>query len=249
MAAFLPERFPNLEPQIHLGTNGGYAAVKQFLHAQDDSPVYPPPWKQQFDDYRDRFDIDRDLGGLVVGKIWGLAFYRDMVAAAFTMHPGDEIEYSTASEERTYIIFSSLNVHRDDDLQQTAPTDSPEFSRAKREEVLEFVLSAAHLSDSGPWHPKMIYAAACCAIVDSHNEGLLSRARMSLERLASTSGVDLSDEISKCTAAPNALEPKPAEELNGPGAAIFEKCDICDAGISWNSTQEAQCASGHLFGM
>ncbi|KAI9932496.1 hypothetical protein ASPWEDRAFT_99126 [Aspergillus wentii DTO 134E9] len=255
MAAAFCEEPSKSVPQLHLGTTGGYGGYKEFPFVQDNhSPIFSPPWKQQSDGIRDQFDIDRDLGGLVVGRVWGLAYNRGVIAAALTMHPRDMVEYCTAAEERTFIVFSSLGTESQEGeggvsaFQQKTPDRSPDFLRTKREGVLGYILRSAPISgDSRLWCPRVVYAAACCAIVESQNEELLLESRSALKWLVTVTGADLSDEISKCSTSSNTVDPKSAEQLSGAGAQIFEKCDICDAGIAWYSTQESQCASGHLF--
>lgn len=238
---------------LYFGTSGGYGATKEFNDPGDQTPLSLPPWKVSFDDYCDQFDIDRDLGGMVTGTIWGLACHDGVIATAFTMHPRDLVEYRTAAEERTVITFTELNLQReggDTGLSQEVADHSPEFLGMKRDAVLGYILHAEQgLDGNSSLSKKVIYAAACCAIHESENEELLARARISLEWLATATGADLNEEISKCSPGANTIEPKSTEQLQGPGGQMFEQCDVCDAGIAWASPQEAQCVNGHLFGM
>ena len=243
----------NQQSTLYFGTSGGYGATKEFNDLGDQTSLSPPPWKASFDDYCEQFDIDRDLGGMVTGTIWGLGCHDGVIATAFTMHPKDLVEYRTAAEERTVIAFTPLDPRRDEHGTGSSlevADHSPEFLRMKREAVLGYILHAEQgLDGSSSLSKKVVYAAACCAIHESENEELLDRARMSLEWLATATGADLNEEISKCTPGANTIEPKSTEQLQGPGGEMFEQCDMCDAGIAWDSTQEAQCVNGHLFGM
>lgn len=243
----------NQQSTLYFGTSGGYGATKEFNDLGDQTSLSPPPWKASFDDYCEQFDIDRDLGGMVTGTIWGLGCHDGVIATAFTMHPKDLVEYRTAAEERTVITFTPLDPRRDEHGTGSSlevADHSPEFLRMKREAVLGYILHAEQgLDGSSSLSKKVVYAAACCAIHESENEELLDRARMSLEWLATATGADLNEEISKCTPGANTIEPKSTEQLQGPGGEMFEQCDMCDAGIAWDSTQEAQCVNGHLFGM
>lgn len=243
----------NQQSTLYFGTSGGYGATKEFNDLGDQTSLSPPPWKASFDDYCEQFDIDRDLGGMVTGTIWGLGCHDGVIATAFTMHPKDLVEYRTAAEERTVITFTPLDPRRDEHGTGSSlevADHSPEFLRMKREAVLGYILHAEQgLDGSSSLSKKVVYAAACCAIHESENEELLDRARMSLEWLATATGADLNEEISKCTPGANTIEPKSTEQLQGPGGQMFEQCDMCDAGIAWDSTQEAQCVNGHLFGM
>lgn len=230
---------------LYLSTNGGYGAAKS-IHDLDDTTLSQAPWKDSFDSYCEQFDIDRDLGGMVTGRIWGLACHNGVLAVAFTMHPKDMVEYRTAAEERTIITFTQLYP----DTREQPADLSAEALRTKRETVIGYILHSEQLPDGrSQLSKKAIYAAACCAILDCQNEELLARSRTSLEWLASVTGADLSKEISKCTPASGTIEPKSSSELSGPGTEIFERCEICDAGVRWYSVTEAQCANGHLFGM
>jgi hypothetical protein len=93
----------------------------------------------------------------------------------------------------------------------------------------------------------LIYVAICCAIMGSKNKSLLIHARKSLERLVIVTGADLSEEMRRCTGESTAIGPRSEDQLSGPGGQVFERCEICDAGIGWHSAQEARCANGHLF--
>ncbi|KAH8435157.1 uncharacterized protein LDX57_012786 [Aspergillus melleus] len=244
---------------LHLGTIGGYTLSMIPSPDHTSYQFSEPPWKQQFDGIREQFDIDGDLGGLAIGRIWGLANYRGLVATAFTLNPGDLIEYRTAAEERSTIIFSrAYEPARESDdsiIRPAEPDRSPSFLRAMREEILSYILFSNNGKfDQQPWGPKLIYAAACCTIVESQDAKLLSQAQKALQWLAKTTGVDLSEEMDKIkdrinnrSAPGTAVGAKSAEQLTGPGERVFEKCEVCDAGIGWHSGQEAQCASGHLF--
>ena len=240
-------------PILHLGTVGGYTATMTLPGIQSNDRLPETPWKKQLDNVREQFDIARDLGGYTISRTWGLASYEGLVVAAFTLHPGDTVEYRTSAEERTTLVFSHANAELTefDDLAfpYPLPDRSPETLRRQREAALGYILFV----EDGDYSrltlsQKMLYAAACCAIVDSQNDGILSQARKALEWLASSVDVDLSDEIAKCSVPGSTIDAKTAEQLEGSGQQIFEQCAICDAGLSWYSAAEAQCTAGHLFG-
>ncbi|KAB8256324.1 transcription factor IIIC subunit delta N-term-domain-containing protein [Aspergillus pseudonomiae] len=239
-------------PILHLGTVGGYTATMTLSGIQSSNGLSETPWKKQLDTIREQFDIARDLGGYTISRTWGLASYNGLVVAAFTLHPGDTVEYRTSAEERTTLVFSHANAELTefDDLgfPYPLPDRSPEALRRQREAALGYIL----FTEDGNYSKltlswKMLYAAACCAIVDSQNDRILSQAQKALEWLASSIDVDLSDEIGKCSVPGSTIDSKPAEQLQGSGQQIFEQCAICDAGLSWYSAAEAQCAAGHLF--
>ncbi|KAL6238365.1 hypothetical protein BDW75DRAFT_227999 [Aspergillus navahoensis] len=210
---------------LHLGSVGGYAAAMPLVASGELSTA---PWNDKVEDVRERFDIDRDLGGLAIARIWGLASQQGLIAVAVTLHPGDMVEYRTNAEDRLTIVFSTANGQ---------PVDPEEY------------ILGNHTGTEDTLSPKVLYAAACCAIVQSQSAGLITSAREVLERLSASNGVDVSDEIARCSNPGSTIEAKSAEALNAPGGNIFEKCEVCGAGIAWYSAQEAQCVTGHVFGM
>lgn len=246
-----------------MSTVGAWAEASPCSTLQE-GQILHPEWKKQVEDFRERFDIDRDLGGLAVDRTWGLATYRGWIVAAFTMHPGDMVEYTTAAEERTTLVFSAAapDISATDGPLPEMPNLTEEHFRKQREGILRFILSHAASEEKGLRNisidlrsAKLVYAAAACSIVEHRNEELLSLARQALERLSTPcGGTDLSDEISKCSptafvdSAPTIASKSADMLLNGPGGRIFEKCEICGSGIEWYSVQEAQCTAGHLFG-
>ena len=240
---------------LHIGTVGGLSAMTEFRDVLDEGPLHSPLWKNQLDDVRERFDLDCDLGGLAIARVWGLASHRGLAAAAITLHPGDMVDYRTTSGERTSIVFSPASLHSpNNELSisgQSSVNLSPEFLQAKRETVLGYILFS-YDSDTNtfPWSQRLLYAAACCTAVGSRNQELISQAKHTLEWLAATAEIDLTEEISTCsTPGGKKIKARSTEQLEGSLNTIYEICSICDAGIGWHSPQEAQCASGHLFGI
>ncbi|KAJ0413643.1 transcription factor IIIC subunit delta N-term-domain-containing protein [Aspergillus carlsbadensis] len=237
-------------PVLHLGTIEGHGAIKAFVYGEEADEPSRAPWKNQIEDIRERFDIDRDLGGLAVSRIRGLASVQGIVATAITLHPGDMVEYRSSVEDRLIILFSTS------DGQSTLPEyvpflrgslrSPPEFLTECRDIVLRYILRSGNDAKQA-LSPKVRYAAACCAIVQSQCLELLSNAREVLESLASNHGVDLTDEIAKCSQPGSFIDAKPAELLDAANDNVFERCEICSSGIGWDSAQEAQCASGHVF--
>ncbi|KAL4952272.1 transcription factor IIIC subunit delta N-term-domain-containing protein [Aspergillus filifer] len=236
-------------PIVYFASTGGYAATKALTDTNAPSPA---PWNAQAEDLRDRFDIDRDLGGLAVSRVWGVTSVQGLIAAVVTQHPGDIIEYRTNAEDRLAIIFSTVN-EQEGDLEQVSflrgtTTGSVELQKQRRDVVLQYILGdRAGTKDT--LSPKVLYAAACCAIVQSDDTELINKAREVLEVLAASNRVDLTEEIAKCSEPGSSIEAKSAAALDEDGKEIFERCDVCDTGIAWYSAHEAQCLTGHVFGM
>ncbi|KAF9890146.1 hypothetical protein FE257_006307 [Aspergillus nanangensis] len=243
-----PEENSQDERSRHWESIGGCLT---FQTTQNAHQLSSPPWKSQVDEICERFDLDHDLGGLVSARVWGLASYRGLVMAAVTRHPGDRIEYRTSLEDLTAIVFSGANSQCDEPGSfptTPEPNRSPDAVHAKRKALLGYVLDAKRSKyDARPWSQKILYAAACCAVVESHEDTLLWLARKAFEWLSSSTGLDLTDEISKCSAPGSTIDAKSETQLSGPGLEVFEKCEVCSSGISWYSAHEGQCAEGHLF--
>lgn len=237
--------------KLHLGTLGGIGLVAEFHQLQSDSALQQPKWKRMVEEFQDDYDLEYDLGGMSISRIWGLAAYRNITATIFTSHPTDMIEYRITSDDRSMIVFSEEG-ERTTDAQPLFAAHHPggQTSNHNRTgEVIRFVLPG----DDGnieldPESQRLIYAVACRAIVDTKDKSLRLHARRSLERLAVVTGADLSDEISKCNSNPTPVSARTIDQVTGPGGHIYEKCEVCDAGIGWPSAQLAQCANGHVWG-
>ncbi|KAK2757538.1 hypothetical protein FQN54_004507 [Arachnomyces sp. PD_36] len=221
-----------------------------------------PHWYSQIAEFRDRFDLDYDLGGNAVARIWGLAVHRGWIVASFSLHPSDMVEYITLSEERTIIIFSPAAGQLGEGDSTIAvpwavPNIDPELSASSRRRVRQFILGLDYGKYfQNAWERKILYAVACCSIVTPDHE-LLAPSKSALEYLASVSGADLSEEISKCDAVsviPGgdgslvAIDPKSQQQLKDAGSELFESCEMCGSGIEWYSDEEALCSEGHQFG-
>ncbi|KAJ5379689.1 uncharacterized protein N7496_002117 [Penicillium cataractarum] len=250
MTAFCDEKSGVLS--LHLGTMSGLGIVLNLDGSRANNSPRLPQWRKIVEDRLEQFDLDRDLGGQSVARIWGLASYRGVVAVLFSRHPTDMIEYRVTSDEKSVLAFASEDSDYSPDIQTLlAPTISATESWSpadQREAVISYVLSSMdEIAEGDPESQRLIYALACCAIVDQKGEAIRSHARQSLIRLAVLTGADLTEEIARCDEKSPTLSAKSIEQLSGPGAHMFEKCEICDAGIAWVSATEAQCAEGHLF--
>jgi len=238
---------------LHICTAGGLGVAVSLDLLGPDDPPQVPAWSKIVDNLREQYDLTHDLGGKAVARMWGLTSYRDVTAVLFTKHPTDMIEYRIASDEDTTIAFASEDTGEIPDEQTLfAPPAEKKESRAaqsRREAVTSFLLSEGDKTTVNTENQKLLYAAACCSIVDGHNLPIRSQSQKSFERLAMETDTDLSEEISKCGSESSTIPAKSSNQLNQPGGQLFEQCEICGAGIAWFSVKEAQCENGHLFGM
>ena len=234
---------------FYTGTLGGHASTITFPLTSSDP--HPPTWETKLSSLREQYDIDYDMGGNSLASIWGLASYRSVIAVALTLHPTDMIEYQTVTSGRCALVFSSP----DGNIPKTIIDRS--LFRQRRSTIYGFVLTAANdgYDYDNIWSQRLMYSAAVCALVEHVDDHLVGAARNMFERLAEkVPGADLSEEIVKSSSSSseqhtNAISTKSDDQLNGPGGYLFERCDICDAGIPFISGQAAQCEAGHLFGM
>ena len=233
--------------KLYLGTLGGIGLATELRQLQNNSALQQPKWKRMIEEFQDDYDLEHDLGGMSVSRIWGLASYRNMTAAIFTSHPTDMIEYRITSDDKSMIVFSGEGEPTISTQALFAAHISADHNQTG--EVIRFVLPG----EDGDIEPdtesqRLIYAVACRAIVGEEDKTLRLHTRRSLERLAVVTGADLSDEISKCNGNPAPISARTMDQVTGPGGHIYEKCEVCNAGIGWPSAQLAQCANGHLWG-
>ncbi|KAL8910148.1 MAG: hypothetical protein Q9171_004526 [Xanthocarpia ochracea] len=210
------------------------------------------------------FDQHHDLGGLSYTKTWGLASWGPYVGACITMHPGDMIEYSIISEQRCHVLFShakSSNGLEDDaifpwqDLSRTMPQDT---SPAVLEKILIEVsdIAVPH-SAAGTKTPYNI----CCAAMVCSGTYKWHLVEKILRDLSLLDGINLGPELNLLEeiSASQVTVLERIEQLNVIASAraeaedpsilhgLYEFCSICDQMILWQSSQEAQCISGHHF--
>lgn len=234
---------------------------------------------RQIEGFRSRFDLDHDLGGMSIARVWGMASHRDWIAACFTVHPSDMVEYITTARERSRIVFTPPHPENSQgpgeldsvELPWDVPSQlTPKRIKAARAKVLSFIFreSQRDLSND-PWARKLQYAAICCVITDQDpvdEPHLLEAAKLAAQWLSSTFSLDLSVELSCIdkklqsqiqhsaeTAAgletSKLIPTKTREEQMGADYDVFEFCDICGSGIDWYSAEESQCAEGHVFSL
>ncbi|KAJ5125158.1 Transcription factor IIIC zinc-finger [Penicillium atrosanguineum] len=236
---------------LHVCTTGGLGVAVSLDQLDSDNDLQVPAWNKIVETSREQYDLNRDLGGHAVARMWGLTSYRGINAVLFTKHPTDMIEYRVASDEDATIAFASDEAGSIPDKQALiAPRAENQESRtaqSRREAVTSFLLSRDATATMSREDQKLIYAAACCGIVDRHNSAVRSKAQKLFDRLAKETGTDQSEEMAACESESSSIPAKSSHQLDQPGGYLFERCEICKAGIAWISATEAQCANGHLL--
>ncbi|KAF3891466.1 hypothetical protein GTR04_4170 [Trichophyton interdigitale] len=238
--------FPSMKSKAQPLSNGDEFSQDDYL-------------RRNVEDFRDRFDLDYDLGGMSTARTWGLCSHRGWIATCATFHPTDMVQHTTSSQERTTIFFAPPSLERSDHTEPGLPWHMPAITSSSIQQsagkVIAFTLANKQpQSPDDPWLRKLLYAAASATIFYSAL-GSSSHAKEVLQDLACESSIDLGLEISmledlaKGSGKLNAvtIPPKPTEKLESNGAGIFEQCDICGGGIEWFSPVESQCVGGHLF--
>ncbi|OKL62907.1 hypothetical protein UA08_01195 [Talaromyces atroroseus] len=228
------------------------------------SRVYAP-WTTHMERYRQKYDIQYELGDMAIVRTWGLSTFDGWTAVAFTMHPGDVLEYTTRAEENTIIIFT----HPDPNAVFPKPAEiSDELTATKRAEILQYILSSANKLRWCDLRSARLVYAACVYAINLHyhyhakQHDLLRLARQALSHLSAVFNLPITEELSYCdseqdtTASSNnplGATPKPASLLEGPGGWIFEKCQTCfrrkneNVGLSWQNPNTAICGNGHAW--
>ncbi|KAK2749096.1 hypothetical protein FQN55_003798 [Onygenales sp. PD_40] len=222
----------------------------------------------QIESFRSRFDLDHDLAGMSQATTWGLATCNGWLAACFTLHPTDMIEYITTAKEHATVVFAPPHQTIDGQAQvdlgfpwRVPGAITPETTHESRAAVLAFMLDEQHWpATAGPWDKKLLYAALCCVITcHPDHPRLLRLAKSTAQYLARETGLDLSGEINTIEELEahggdlhgvhrRTIPPQPADLRMGAGGEVFEFCEVCGEGIEWYAAEEAQCAQGHVFG-
>ncbi|KAJ6016150.1 hypothetical protein N7540_010741 [Penicillium herquei] len=237
---------------LHMGTIGGLGAAIDLDKSGNLETWRVPQWMDVVQRYREEYDLDRDLRGYNLARIWGLGTYQGFTAVLFTMHPTDMVEYRMNSAEGTFVGFINEATGEVADMHAffmpPVGDDEQNSARVKRGQVITSILSTIEQENGlSQENYKLIYTAACCAVTDGQTEQVRNQAREWLGRLAEKTGADLSEEISKCADGSSMISAKSDDHLNGPGSYLFERCEVCDAGLIWDSPREVQCQNGHLF--
>ncbi|KAH8690029.1 transcription factor IIIC subunit delta N-term-domain-containing protein [Talaromyces proteolyticus] len=226
------------------------------------------PWKERMERYRQRYDIQYELGDMAIVRTWGLATFNGWLAVAFTMHPGDTLEYMTKAEENTTILF----VPPAPDTPFPKPPDTSEEHIANvRDEILHYILSSARdVRRDDIRSAKVLYAACMCAIISHHpddrtSDPLLSLTHQALSHLSSLFSFPATDELAYCTGTTPLptqthegrttpiLPAKPLPGLQGPGGFLWETCQTClrrtgqSIGLSWHGYDRSMCENGHRW--
>lgn len=233
---------------LHFGTTCGLGAAIDLDQLVANGPLQVPQWHKVAEDLLEQFDLNHDLEGQTVARIWGLASHDGFSAVLLSRHPTDMVEYQVASSEATTIGFAIEGPEFTTDLHTLHQIDSEVTEPSQWESAIRFMLSGNQRGcEVDLENQKLIYATACRAILGSDNDLIRAQARRTFEHLADLTGADLSEEIENCSVKWPQISAKSAECFSQPGAHLYEWCEICDAAIAWSSAKEAQCANGHLF--
>ena len=222
-------------------------------------------------DCRMRFDHKHDLGGLSVMKTWGLASSGGFVAACVTVHPGDMVEYTIQSVERSAIVFDEI-----DNQERRFPWESATEHAITEAETQARILDGIFAEENNQdgkrrsvLTNRIIYAAACASmqILDAGRFERLARAEKALRKLQSVTGFAFEAEIA-CIERLSAIKDSNLDKLTSEirnstqgilsredhldipvGLRIHEMCSICGESIGWDSLDAAHCTRDHAFGM
>lgn len=237
-----------------MSTYGGLGAAIDLDQSGTLGEWRIPQWMEFVESYREEYDQDHELGGNSAARIWGLTTHRGQTAVLFTANPTNVIEYRLVSTEGALLGMIDEATGDPSNIHALFVPNTGENGghspRKKRGKVIAHVLST--LDQGGEMDheaQKLLYSAACCAIADGQTEQIRNEAYEALKRLATITGADLGEEMSKCNFLSSEILAPGRDRLEGPGGHLFERCEVCDAGFIWDLAKEAQCENGHLFGV
>ena len=222
-------------------------------------------FEDQVSDMLDKFDRNRDLGGLSIAKTWGLASWGPFLACCSTFHPGDMVEYNLPSYERCHILFCQVGEHGDTLEDEEFPWQSRSIGQGHEQShiVIKDLLPVV----SGMWDVhspldcKVIFSLCCAAIIVADTSSLQTIQSI-LHRLSASSSINFDLEQNMLEDAYNlALSADQritrlnehaswrCKDLQDTGFdRMYDKCSICEEMVLWKSLTEATCTKGHLFG-
>ena len=240
-------------------------------------PCGEPTWsacedtslESRMSDCRTRFDHGHDLGDLSVMKTWGLASSGGYIAACVSLHPGDMVEYTIQSVERSTLVFAEVdNRERRFPWERDAEHDITEAEAQAR--ILDTIFQGGNGQDGkerSVLTNRIIYAAAFATMQlgDAVRLERLERAMKALQKLESATGFAFGPEIACIESLLMMMDSdsdKQASEIrnmtqhinmdqyvNTPAASrIHEICSICGENIGWDGLDAASCIRGHTFG-
>ena len=223
-----------------------------------------PNWHKELIKCRNKWDLENDLGGLAVAKTWGLSICGNYVAACFTVHPGDMIQYIQASEETCTVVFGCLYEADIPPLPFVlSAAKIAEISSKARSEVITMICKYSRKKlEEDLLGRKLLYAAACSTLFQTPIKmDLLQLGKEALAWLGKKDNVDLGSIQKTITDAQFALQnqhetsrslrfeiPAQRERLSVGQRGLFEICEVCGETIGWHNAEEARCAAGHMFG-
>lgn len=218
--------------------------------------------------FQNDFDQQHDLGGLCYTKTWGLASWGPYAASGVTYHPGDMVEYTLTSGERSHIIFSFEHPadNRPDDVgflrQDTSDSADSENKISVRLRILTLI-SQIPVTDA--FDCKVVYSICCSALLTCDLQtielaeeafrqlavsmGLSMERELALLEDARISNLSMSQRIERLRHIASSRSSPTTPERNPTKCVLWDLCSICEEVVVWASPTEAACIAGHQFGM
>jgi Transcription factor IIIC subunit delta N-term len=193
--------------------------------------------EKKIEEARTEFDTAHGLYGNSITRKWGYASSKNQDAVCITLHPSDMVEYTTASMERSTILFAT-KAHSTDaaHLSEIATTDS----QAVHLRVINWILRAADdILPTSPTDRYLVGIAASYAVYIG-DDTTKQQAQLAITRLGQSTGSDIDqDEM-------DVDEPLSNDSLTG---SDIEKCLICEALIPFeeDNLRVARCDTGHQY--
>lgn len=220
---------------------------------------------------RKQYGLANNIGNNVMVRTWGLASFKNLVAACITLHPAKMVEYIAPFEGTATILFDTGNDN--DNAKSAFPWQNPaEGNVAKTQAlILDTILdrNLQRFLALNSLDLKIIYTALCGSLLLSDDErperlqvvvDILSllerntrvdllaehRALLSIKDSPQLSEQELKDVIRQMTEARGQAE----SSSRNPEKALLDLCPFCPGGqqiIPFDSFTEAQCPQKHPF--
>lgn len=197
-----------------------------------------PEWREALEPICTEYRARYGLGELYRVRYWGFATspMETLEAACVTLHPRDMFEYTSAANEKSWILFRILKV------QTIASTSVNKNNEEVFRLVFEFIL---RLIRNG-FPPRTSLDRKLLRVLQAQAR-LTKTFTSELDLLESlwNKHNEVEDTSSTVSAQRKGLVNAP---ITPPALATTEMCDVCNSNISvQTAVQEAVCTSGHSF--
>jgi len=206
------------------------------------------PWATQASGIHRQFSTQYDLNGKIIDKIWGMASCHNIATVCTTVCPSDSVIYPLGYIEKAHLVFGKVA-----DPEKDEESDQRRQPSAVREEIASWALNFANKQPAvHECDKRLLYAMLACTLTSDWKRPYHDRCISAIEQLH----VDLQAERYLCedndilsengSDSLFALPARSNDKLQDMGnREVFEVCNVCGEGFSWESPDWAYCSNGH----